>query len=156
MLPLRRCKRNLGTSCDFSLPLIAVTEDADASARKRRKRQGKNSGKNFTEGWVEFNDKRVAKRVAEMLNGHPMGGKHRSAYHYDLWCLKYLSKFKWDHLTEEIGVQSCLHLDTTYCSSARLSCSGVHAILSDACQACVCLLIPALMRVEAMLCISKA
>ena len=38
-----------------------------------------------------------------MLNGHPMGGKKRSAYHYDLWCLKYLPKFKWDHLTEEIG-----------------------------------------------------
>lgn len=86
------------------MPLILNTDTADASARKRRKRQGKNSGKNFTEGWVEFNDKRVAKRVAEMLNGQPMGGKHRSAYHYDLWCLKYLSRFKWDHLTEEIGV----------------------------------------------------
>ena len=42
-------------------------------------------------------------QVAEMLNGNPMGGKRRSAYHYDLWCLKYLPKFKWDHLTEEIG-----------------------------------------------------
>ncbi|CAK0764182.1 hypothetical protein CVIRNUC_003132 [Coccomyxa viridis] len=80
----------------------------DASARKRRKKQGKNSGKNFTEGWVEFDDKRVAKRVAEMLNGQPMGGKRRSAYHYDLWCLKYLSKFKWDHLTEEIAYQKAV------------------------------------------------
>ncbi len=42
-------------------------------------------------------------QVAAMLNGNPMGGKRRSAYHYDIWCLKYLSKFKWDHLTEEIG-----------------------------------------------------
>ncbi len=66
---------------------------------------GKSSGKNFTEGWIEFEDKRVAKQVAQMLNGQPMGGKRRSAYHYDLWCLKYLSKFKWDHLTEEIGKQ---------------------------------------------------
>ena len=64
---------------------------------------GKSSGKNFTEGWIEFEDKRVAKQTAQMLNGQPMGGKRRSAYHYDLWCLKYLSKFKWDHLTEEIG-----------------------------------------------------
>ena len=38
-----------------------------------------------------------------MLNGNQMGGKRRSAYHYDLWSLKYLPKFKWDHLTEEIG-----------------------------------------------------
>ena len=66
---------------------------------------GKSSGKNFTEGWIEFEDKGVAKQVAQMLNGQPMGGKRRSAYHYDLWCLKYLSKFKWDHLTEEIGKQ---------------------------------------------------
>ena len=64
---------------------------------------GKSSGKNFTEGWIEFEDKHVAKQVAQMLNGQPMGGKRRSAYFYDLWCLKYLSKFKWDHLTEEIG-----------------------------------------------------
>ncbi len=42
-------------------------------------------GKNFTEGWVEFEDKRVAKRVAAQLNGQPMGGKKRGAYFYDLW-----------------------------------------------------------------------
>ena len=38
-----------------------------------------------------------------MLNGQPMGGKRRSAYHFDLWSLKYLPKFKWEALTEEIG-----------------------------------------------------
>jgi ESF2/ABP1 family protein len=53
--------------------------------------------------WVEFAKKSVAKRVAEMLNGQPMGGPRRSSYHYDLWNLKYLHKFKWDNLTEEIG-----------------------------------------------------
>ena len=42
-------------------------------------------------------------QTVAMLNGHPMGGKRRSAYHYDLWCLKYLPKFKWESLTEEIG-----------------------------------------------------
>ena len=35
----------------------------DPLARKRRKQAGRNSGKNFTEGWVEFEDKRVAKQV---------------------------------------------------------------------------------------------
>ena len=44
-------------------------------------------------------------QVARMLNGQQMGGKRRSAYHYDLWCLKYLPKFQWDSLTEEIGEQ---------------------------------------------------
>ncbi|MEW5297318.1 MAG: hypothetical protein WDW38_006146 [Sanguina aurantia] len=80
----------------------------DAAQRRMRKKAGGNTGKNFTEGWVEFEDKRVAKRTAAMLNGQQMGGKRRSAYHYDLWTLKYLSKFKWDHLTEEINYQKAV------------------------------------------------
>lgn len=81
---------------------------ADALARKNRKQHGGNSGKNFTEGWVEFEDKADAKRVAAMLNGQPIGGKRRSAHYYDLWCLKYLPKFKWDNLTEEINYQKAI------------------------------------------------
>ena len=76
--------------------------------RKKRKKSGGNSGKNFTEGWVEFEDKTDAKRVAAMLNGQQMGGKRRSAHYYDLWNIKYLPKFKWDHLTEEINYQKAI------------------------------------------------
>lgn len=32
-----------------------------------------------------------------------IGGKKRSAFYHDLWNIKYLSKFKWDDLTGEIG-----------------------------------------------------
>ena len=74
----------------------------DPAINKRRKREGRPTGKSFTEGWVEFVDKRVAKRVAGELNGQPMGGKRRSRYYHDLWSMKYLHKFKWDFLTEEI------------------------------------------------------
>ncbi|KAG2435522.1 hypothetical protein HYH02_011816 [Chlamydomonas schloesseri] len=77
----------------------------DPAARRLRKQKGGNSGKNFTEGWVEFEDKRRAKRAALALNGQPMGGSKRSAYYYDLWNIKYLPKFKWDTLTEEINYQ---------------------------------------------------
>ncbi|KAG1678012.1 hypothetical protein FOA52_000807 [Chlamydomonas sp. UWO 241] len=77
----------------------------DKALRRSRKKAGKDTGKNFTEGWVEFEDKRVAKRIAAQLNGQNIGGKRRSKYYYDLWCLKYLPKFKWDHLTEEINYQ---------------------------------------------------
>ncbi|KAL3162958.1 hypothetical protein ABBQ32_009391 [Trebouxia sp. C0010 RCD-2024] len=80
----------------------------DPALRKQRKQKGGNTGKNFTEGWVEFEDKAVAKQVATMLNNNPIGGKRRSAYHYDLWSLKYLPKFKWDHLTEEIAYQNAI------------------------------------------------
>ena len=44
----------------------------DPLARKRRKQAGRNSGKNFTEGWVEFEDKRVAKQVPAGMRAHPV------------------------------------------------------------------------------------
>eukprot|EP00890_Picochlorum_soloecismus_P006833 jgi/Picsp_1/975/NSC_04459-R1_protein len=77
----------------------------DPLVRKKRKKMGGNSGRNFTEGWIEFEDKKDAKMVAQLLNGQPMGGKKRSSHYYDLWCIKYLPKFKWDHLTEELNYQ---------------------------------------------------
>ncbi|KAM6573303.1 hypothetical protein CsatA_017383 [Cannabis sativa] len=73
------------------------------SAQVRRKRPGRYQDQAFSEGWVEFSDKRVAKRVADMLNGEQIGGKKKSSFYYDLWNIKYLSKFKWDDLTEEIA-----------------------------------------------------
>eukprot|EP00898_Chlorokybus_atmophyticus_P007658 jgi/Chlat1/7894/Chrsp66S07203 len=85
---------------------LHVTQDP--RLRKKRKQAGGNSGKNFTEGWVEFADKGVAKRVASALNGQNIGGKRRSAYFYDLWNIKYLPKFKWDHLTEEIAYRNAV------------------------------------------------
>jgi ESF2/ABP1 family protein len=36
----------------------------DPAARRKRKQAGGNSGKNFTEGWVEFEDKAQAKEVS--------------------------------------------------------------------------------------------
>jgi ESF2/ABP1 family protein len=57
---------------------------------------------------VEFADKRIAKRVALALNGQRMGGRRRSAYYDDLWCIKYLKHFKWDHLTSEIAYQKAV------------------------------------------------
>lgn len=125
---------------------------SDPRLRRKRKEKGANTGKNFTEGWVEFEDKQNAKDVSwlkahgslpwtggypvsvfaghtahlphclttcsrltpplsqavQLLNGQPMGGKRRSAYFYDLWCLRYLPKFKWDHLTEEINYQKAI------------------------------------------------
>lgn len=80
----------------------------DPAKRMRRKRAGGNRGKEFTEGWVEFAKKGVAKRVASMLNGEQMGGKKRSAHYYDLWNIKYLRKFKWDNLIEEIAYKNAV------------------------------------------------
>ncbi|CAM8930423.1 unnamed protein product [Rhodiola kirilowii] len=78
----------------------------DPSAQVHRKKAGGFRGVRFSEGWVEFTSKFVAKRVADMLNCQPIGGKKRSAYYHDLWNIKYLSKFKWDDLTDEIAYKN--------------------------------------------------
>ncbi|CAH1448063.1 unnamed protein product [Lactuca virosa] len=78
----------------------------DPSAHVHRKKAGGYRGQGFTEGWVEFTNKVVAKRTASMLNGEQIGGRKKSSFYYDLWNIKYLSKFKWDHLTEEIAYKN--------------------------------------------------
>ncbi|XP_003383402.1 PREDICTED: pre-rRNA-processing protein esf2-like [Amphimedon queenslandica] len=80
----------------------------DPAVRKRRVKFGGNRKQNYTEGWVEFKDKRIAKRVALMLNNTNVGGKKRNYHHDDLWNLKYLSKFNWTHITEKIAYDSAV------------------------------------------------
>lgn len=71
----------------------------------RRKKYKHNRRQNFTEGWVEFTDKSVARSVATLLNGNQIGGKKRSFYYDDIWNIKYLPKFKWHHLAEQIAYE---------------------------------------------------
>ncbi|CAN8279617.1 unnamed protein product [Cochlearia groenlandica] len=80
----------------------------DPEAQVSRKRAGGFRGQLFSEGWVEFGKKSVAKRVADMLNGEQIGGKKKSTIYYDIWNIKYLTKFKWDDLTEEIAYKSAI------------------------------------------------
>lgn len=75
----------------------------DPTPQVKRKQAGKFRGKEFSEGWVEFSKKSVAKRVANMLNGEQIGGRKRSSFYYDIWNIKYLSKFRWDDLTSEMA-----------------------------------------------------
>ncbi|KAJ1557893.1 RNA-binding ATPase activator esf2 [Nowakowskiella sp. JEL0078] len=77
----------------------------DSKIALRRKKYRGNKRVNFTEGWVEFFDKSEAKAIAKMLNGQPIGGKKRDRYYDDLWTLKYLPKFKWNNLNEQIAYE---------------------------------------------------
>ncbi|XP_062517757.1 uncharacterized protein LOC134192997 isoform X2 [Corticium candelabrum] len=80
----------------------------DAAVRKRRQRFGGSKRKNFTEGWVEFDDKRIAKSVARSLNATQIGGQKHSRYYDDLWNIKYLPKFRWTHLTEKLAYEAAV------------------------------------------------
>lgn len=57
----------------------------------------------YKEGWVEFEEKLMAKLAEYKLNGKPIGGKRGCSYKDDLWTIKYLHKFKWHHLTEKMN-----------------------------------------------------
>ncbi|GLE02311.1 hypothetical protein PINS_up011149 [Pythium insidiosum] len=78
----------------------------DKAQQKRRVAAGGNRKTKYTEGWIEFEDKKVAKSVAAMLNTKQIGGRKRDYYHDDMWNLKYLKGFKWDHLTEKIAYEN--------------------------------------------------
>lgn len=59
--------------------------------------------KRYNEGWVEFKKKRVAKTVAETLNGTTIKyGRKHSRVSGQIWSIKYLHKFKWTHLNQQL------------------------------------------------------
>ncbi|KAK3576096.1 hypothetical protein CHS0354_032220 [Potamilus streckersoni] len=66
-------------------------------------------GRLFTEGWVELEDKRVAKAIALALNNTQIGGKKRSRWYDELWNIKYLHRFKWVHLNERLAYEKAVH-----------------------------------------------
>ncbi|KAL5038015.1 RNA-binding ATPase activator esf2 [Batrachochytrium dendrobatidis] len=78
-------------------------EDAKVAARRRKYKHNKRQ--NFKEGWIEFLDKDQAKRTAATLNNTIIGGKKRSRFYDDIWNIKYLPRFKWNHLTEQLAYE---------------------------------------------------
>lgn len=81
-------------------------EEENSEARKRRKQlSGRPASKRYVEGWVEFANKKIAKRVAQALNNTPITNYKRSSHYGDLWNLKYLRKFQWSHLTEKVAYE---------------------------------------------------
>lgn len=82
--------------------------EEDRAARKRRRKLaggGGAGGKRYTEGWVEFENKKDARLIGERLNNTPITNHKRSVHYGDLWNVKYLRKFKWEHLTEKVAYE---------------------------------------------------
>ena len=59
----------------------------------------------YKEGWIEFDDKIYAKLAEYQLNGKPIGGNKKCIYRDELWNLKYLHKFKWNYLVEDMTME---------------------------------------------------
>ncbi|WRT66882.1 uncharacterized protein IL334_003845 [Kwoniella shivajii] len=79
----------------------------NANANNQKKQ--KHASANFSEAWVEFLDKSVAKTVASMLNAQVIGGKKGDRWRDDIWTMKYLSGFKWEMLGEQIAYERQAH-----------------------------------------------
>jgi ESF2/ABP1 family protein len=78
----------------------------DPASHIRRVQNGGNKKRSYTDGWVEFGNKKDAKHVCELLNAKNIGGKKGTFYHDDVWNLLYLKGFKWHNLTEQIAAEN--------------------------------------------------
>lgn len=74
-----------------------------------KKANKKKKNVTFTEGWVEFEKKKVAKWVAENINATAISTKKGSKFCDMLWSLKYLPGFKWIHLSERLTYERAVH-----------------------------------------------
>ncbi|KAL3811764.1 hypothetical protein ACHAXA_008038 [Cyclostephanos tholiformis] len=90
---------------DFGEVTRVYLVEEDKSSRKRRRKAGGSGGKRYHEGWVEFESRKVARRVGETLNMTRVTNHKGSANYDDLWNVKYLRGFKWSHLTEKVAYE---------------------------------------------------
>lgn len=67
-------------------------------ASKHKHSSKKSSRQLYTEGWIEFESKKTAKRCAEALNAQLVGGKKGGFYYDDLWNMRYLKGMAWEEL----------------------------------------------------------
>ncbi|XP_043262074.1 activator of basal transcription 1-like [Colletes gigas] len=79
--------------------------EKDGKPKKRRKV----CAKSFTEGWIEFESKRVAKYVALTLNNKQISTRKKSKFYDVIWNIKYLPRFKWTHLSERLAYERAVH-----------------------------------------------
>ncbi|XP_043285408.1 activator of basal transcription 1-like [Venturia canescens] len=82
--------------------------DTESDAVKKKKKR-KVAARHFTEGWVEFESKKVAKHVAVILNNTQVSTQKKSKFYDIIWNIKYLPRFKWIHLSERLAYERAVH-----------------------------------------------
>lgn len=65
----------------------------------------KKVARKFVEGWVEFERKHVAKKVARLLTNTRVSDRKKSKQYDHIWNIKYLKNFKWAHLHERLAYE---------------------------------------------------
>ncbi|XP_076246648.1 activator of basal transcription 1 [Calliopsis andreniformis] len=80
-------------------------EENESKHGEKLKKRKQGCSKSFTEGWVEFESKKVAKYVASTLNNTQISTRKKSKFYDVIWNVKYLPRFKWIHLSERIAYE---------------------------------------------------
>lgn len=96
----RSCKRGIvylgyvpeGLTVKNIRQILSKYGEVERIFLERANSEAKNS-KRYTEGWIEFKKKSVAKLVANLLNGSQIKGKRRTKFYDSLWNMKYLKRF---------------------------------------------------------------
>ncbi|CAG2067965.1 unnamed protein product, partial [Timema podura] len=98
--------------------LIADPTCTDTENKQNLLKKKKPSRK-FSEGWVEFKRKRVAKQVALKLNNVRIEERKKSKFYDFIWNIKYLHGFKWVHLSERLSYERAVHQQRVRSEIAR-------------------------------------
>jgi len=85
---------------------VYLQPDRTAMCRSKKR---KNMARHFSEGWIEFLSKTIAKQVAAKLNNTQIGTRKKSKFYDSLWCMKYLPSFKWVHLSERLAYEQAVY-----------------------------------------------
>lgn len=92
---------------DFGIVINYLSSFVGDDKKKKKKR--KPFARHFTEGWVEFESKRVAKQIVPLLNNKQISSRKKSQFYDYIWSMKYLPRFKWCHLTERMNYEQAVH-----------------------------------------------
>ncbi|KAK9869909.1 hypothetical protein WA026_003625 [Henosepilachna vigintioctopunctata] len=84
---------------------LQIDNKVDKEGKIHGKKSKKKGTKKFSEGWIEFERKSVAKKVAQLLNNTQVSNRKKSKQYDCLWNIKYLSGFKWTHLHERLAYE---------------------------------------------------
>ena len=94
IIDIRRLLEDYGIRRCYFVPLKKKLQNVDGKRVQA-----------YKEGWIEFEDKIYAKLAEYQLNGRPIGGNKKCIYRDELWNLKYLHKFKWNDLVEDMTMK---------------------------------------------------
>ncbi|XP_035772976.1 activator of basal transcription 1-like [Anopheles albimanus] len=75
---------------------------------RKRTAKGKRAMLQYTEAWVEFAQRRVAKAVVQQLNAKPISTSRKSVFCDILWSMKYLPHFQWMQLSERLAYEKAV------------------------------------------------